>query len=293
MRNSLALLCIPFAACLGQSSSAVSLSNGVQVRIVTNAPGGGSVWKPELQPATGNSFYRIYWDENDLAVFAYEVGVERAGDGDKFKVTAKPTGTEFAVRFPNADGGKPVPTLGAPMESSLLNSGEHFSVEIPSDTGGAGKLTDTIQTELNPQGVSIRESDDSSAARLRFESLKVWIDGALASPGGAGAIVAGRYVMFYLPGRGGYFFSSEPVMRQAFAQIGFVEDGKLRFTLENSTYECQSDASILLKSERGEIWVYHDPGYKPAGNWTRTSPGDDDRDEYFTAASDSLNWWLR
>jgi hypothetical protein len=276
-----------------QATSEISLSNGVMVSIVVaGSASTARPWTPGLEPASGNSFYRIYRDENNLTVFAYEIAVERAGDGDQFRVTAKAATVEFAARFPYADAGKPVPTLSAPMESPLLNSGEGFSIEIPSDTGSSEKLTDIVRTQVHHGGPNAGETVASSA-RLRFESLKIAVDGAVISPGGAGAIVAGRYVMFYLPGLGGFFFSAEPVPEKGFAKIGKAEAGALSFTVDNQSYECRSDAPILLKAERGEVWVYHDPAYKPSGNWTQAKPEDGDRDEYFAAASDSLGWWLR
>jgi len=38
--------------------------------------------------------------------------------------------------------------------------------------------------------------------------------------------------------------------------------------------------------------VYHDRNYKPSGSWTKNSPNPTSPEEFFTAASDSLNWWL-
>jgi hypothetical protein len=226
-------------------------------------------------------------------VFAYELSVERTPNGEQFRVTAKSAGDQFAARFPNADGGKPVPTLGEPAASPLLNSGDHFAIDIPTDPGQGNKLTDTVQVEINARGLPAADPDERAAVPLRFESLKVAVNGAVLSPGGPGAIVSGRYLMFYLPGHGGYFFSPVPVTRFAFTQIGMVEFGKLRFVLDNVTYECQSEAPIFTKSDRGELWVYHDPDYQPAGNWTATDPSEPARAEFFTAASDSVSWWLR
>jgi hypothetical protein len=40
------------------------------------------------------------------------------------------------------------------------------------------------------------------------------------------------------------------------------------------------------------LWVYHDPNYKPAGNWTKADLASN-REEFFTAASDSLQWWVQ
>jgi hypothetical protein len=292
--RTLILLLIPLAALIAQPSAVVSLSNGVQVRIETNFP--KDVPAPlavELDAASGNSFYRIFRDENNLIVFAYELAVDRTSNGDQFRVTAKSAEGEFASRFPNADGGKPVPTLSAPQVSPLLNSGEQFAIEVPTDPGLGLKLTDTVRIQLNARGLPASDPADRAAVPLRFESLKVAINGALVSPGGPGAVVAGRYLMFYLPGHGAYFFSPNPVTRYAFTQIGTVEFGKLRFVLDNVSYECQSGTPILTKSDRGELWVFHDPDYKPAGNWTASDPSAPAREEFFTAASDSLNWWLR
>ena len=109
--------------------------------------------------------------------------------------------------------------------------------------------------------------------------------------GSAGANVSGRYTMFYLPGRGGYFFSAEPVDGRAFLHVGVVAGKRLTFTLDNEMYDCLASAPVLVQSNDGQLWVYHDPNYKPAGNWTKSDPKSS-RDEYFTAASDSLRWWL-
>ena len=292
MRNSLLLFLVPVALCSGQVSAVVTLSNGIQLRIYAQAAEGTPVaLKTDLQPASGDSFYRIYRDENNLAVFAYEVEVERSADGTQFRITARPAGTEFAERFPNADGGKPTPTLPDNIQSQLLDSGGQFSIDIPTDPGLKQTIHDTVQIQLNRRG-QVEAEAGAQQALLRFVALRVYIGGKLASGGGAGAVVSGRYAMFYIPGRGGYFFSSEPVTQRPFVQIGVVDGAKLTFTVDNLDYLCQSDVDILSKAARGQIWVYHDANYQPAGNWTKTDPEDRTQQEFFTAASDSLNWWL-
>jgi hypothetical protein len=293
MRNEILFLLVPLAICSAQVSSVVSLSNGIQLRIYAQSAEGTPVaLKTEIQPASGNSFYRIYKDENGLAVFAYELAVERTADGEQFRVTAQSAGSEFATQFPNADGGKPTPTISEPRESPLLSSGDQFTIEIPTDPGLQQTITDTVQVRLNQRGAPPSEPGAQSPAQLRFVALSVNINGKLVSPSGVGAVVLGRYAMFYLPGRGGYFFSTDAVDRRTFVRVGVVDGTRLRFTVDNESYECESESSILMKSERGEIWVYHDAGYKPAGNWTKSDPSDETRDQFFTAASDSLNWWL-
>src|SRR5271166_5116515 len=137
MRTLALLVASHSVVCLAQVSSAVTLSNGVRVRISATTAGSvaGNSLRAELSPASGNSFYRIFRDENGLVAFTYEIAVARTPDGEQFRITARPAGDEFAARFPNADAGKPVPTLSGPQESPLLASGDRFSIEIPTNPG--------------------------------------------------------------------------------------------------------------------------------------------------------------
>ena len=84
-----------------------------------------------MKPATGNSVYRILRDDTGLAVWAYELVVDRLPDGDHFQIVAKPAGQEFAAKFPNADGGKPTPTFPIPIESPPLGAGGTFTDRYP------------------------------------------------------------------------------------------------------------------------------------------------------------------
>ena len=289
MRAAIVLTILLSPGSFAQLSSNVSLSNGVQLTITCSS--NPEKLKIELEPASGNSFYRLFRDENNLAIFVYELHVERAADGDNFRVTAKPAGDDFAARFPNADGGKPAPTLGEQRESPLLASGDRFTIEIPVIPGLAENLSDVVQIRLNQRGTLAPQPDSQAAAPLRFVGLKVQINERLVSSDGPGATVVGRYVMFYTPGHGGYFLSTEPVESRPFVKVGVVDRTHLLFTLDNDTYDCNSEAPILPRSDRGEIWIFHDPNYKPSGNWISSNPSQT-RDEFFTAASNSLKWWL-
>jgi hypothetical protein len=277
-----------------QVSSNVALSNGVQLTIDARTGDGSPVaLKPNLEPASGSSFYRIFRDENNLAVFAYELAITRTPDGQQFRVTAKAATEDFAVRFPNADGGKPTPTLSEPLDSPLLNSGDKFVIPVPSDPGLHQTITDTVQIRLNERGSATTEAGtQSSSDQIRFSGLKVSINSQVASPSGAGTVVTGRFAMFYVPGHGGYFFAVEPVAQPPFLQVGIVDGKHLKFTVDNDMYDCVSEASILTHSDSGQLWVYHDANYKPSGNWTKSDPASS-RNEFFTAAGDSMQWWLQ
>jgi hypothetical protein len=292
MRAIPTVILLSVGICLPQVSSTVSLSNGVELRIGANlgAPAGGDGLKVELAPASGNSFYRIFRDQSNLAVFAYELAVTRAAGRDEFQLTVKPAGTEFAARFQNSDGGKPVPTLATTRDLPPLRSGQPAEIDLFELAGSGHPITDVIQLNLNDP------LQPQAAGRLRFSGLKVSVNRTLVSTTDVGGSVSGRYAMFYIPGRGGYFFSTDAVAGRAFVTAGWIDRTRMQFTLDNDTYDCVAGEPILVRSERGEIWVYHDPAYKPEGNWTsdvHVGKAQTSSDAFFTAASDSLNWWLQ
>lgn len=286
-----AILAFVAAGCAySQVSARVSLSNGIQLRIETRSNNGPVKLKASLEPASGDSFYRIFRDENNLAVFAYELQVTRTPDGQSFHVVAKAATEAFATRFPNADGGKPTPTLSAPLESPLLKSGGQFTIPIPTAPELDQMLTDNVQVGTNDGAAT---GENAPTGQIRFSGLKIFMHGKQVSAAGAAAKdVAGRFAMFYLPGHGGYFFSTAPVEQPSFLAGGVVDGKHLSFTIDNEVYDCIANAPILGRANGGELWVYHDPNYKPAGNWTKTDLTDN-REEFFTAASNSIQWWLR
>ena len=279
----LALLSLLIWPGLGET---VSLNNGLRLRITPER----SSLTPDLAPASGNSFYRIFRDFNNLAVFAYELKVDRSPDGKQFQITAKSALEDFETKFPLADGGKPTPTLSAPIQSAWLKTGERFVVNVPINPGeNGGNLRDTIDVRIAQAG-PLAPPDRSLSGSLRLIGLKVSVGGTQIGAAGPSAAVAGNYVMFYIPGRGGYFLSTVPVSTPVFVKAGLIEGNSMRFTIDNENVECMAAAPI---SSRSEVFVFHDPAYKPQGSWTNSTTGPREKDEFFTAGADSLKWWLR
>ena len=141
------------------------------------------------------------------------------------------------------------------------------------------QVTETIRAKFG----------DGGKGALRFAGLRVSLDGKLvAGPPPPGA-VSGRYVMFYIAGQGGYFFSTEP--GRGFVKTGTIDRTRMQFTLDNQTYDCLATAPILTTGDQGEVWVFRDPSFQPAGNWTQDQNNGSSQ-SFFTAAADSLGWWL-
>ena len=269
-----------------EPAPAISLSNGVRVLItptIKQVPETQTL-TPEIAPSAGTGVFRIFRDQNGLAVFAYELAFELTPDGNHVRVFVKPAGEAFARRFPNADAGKPTPTIPADRNYGPLATGERASIEL-FDVPPNGAVADTVQVTLD--GASPAASD-----QLRFAGLRVSVDQKPIAAGPERS-VSGQYVMFYVPGSGGYFFATAPPPGRGFFKAGVIEGRRMQFNIENQTWECVSLDPILVHADRGEIWVYHDPQYRPQGNWTQTTPSTKAGEEqFFTAAADSLKWWL-
>jgi hypothetical protein len=286
MRILVALFVAGAGLLCAEPESAISLSNGVRVLITPSlkqVPDTQTL-TPEIAPSAGTGIYRIFRDQNRLAVFAYELGFELTPDGSHVRVLVKPAGDAFAKRFPNADAGKPTPTVPADRSYGPLATGERASIEL-FDVPPNGAVADTVQVTLGSAGAA-------GSDQLRFAGLRVSVDRRPIAAGPARA-VSGQYVMFFVPGRGGYFFATAPPPGHGFIKAGSVEGRRMQFTVDNQSWDCVSQDSILVHADRGEIWVYHDPQYQPQGNWTQSTPSTKPGEEqFFTAAADSLKWWL-
>lgn len=270
--------------------SSISLSNGARLRVTASygqLTPGHSI-KAEMAPASGNSFYRLFRDESGLAVYAYELMVERLPGGDGFEITQKPLAAGFEKVFPRADGGKPTPTLPQSRQFQL-RAGRALTLAVFSMPGFGAAVTERIEL-----GIDDVQAVSRSADLLRFADLKVRVNGVLASGAGK-AMVSGRYTMFYLKGKGAYYFAFDEPVGKGFIKAGSVDGKRMDFVLENERFECDGAQAILTVSERGQVWVYHDPAYQPEGNWLAPldSPASSRVPDYFTAAADSLDWWLR
>lgn len=277
-------------ACAAQDNSTIVLSNGAQIEAAASFghPTGEQTLNVEMARSSGNSFYRIFWDQNHLAVFAYEIAVDLTAGGDRLLATAKPVEDEFAHLYPDADAGKPVPTLSSDHDLGPLATGESATIPLFNIPGMGLDVSDAIRVKLNQSG--------GGAGPLRFSGLQIATDREQISGTGR-ASVSGRYAMFYIPGRGAYIFSAQPVAGRGFIDAGIITGTRMDFSIDNESFHVTAGEPILTRPESGDVWVYHDAGYRPSGNWTLQLSGANTAqsaaDTFFTAASDSLGWWLR
>ena len=168
-----------------------------------------------------------------------------------------------------------------------VTSGRAAEIALFELEGQGLRVIDTIQLKLLSGVVT---------GRIHLAGLRISINGKQA-PSTAASAVAGRFVMFYIPGQGAFFFSTEQIPdKSSFVKAGLIDHNRMSFSLDNNQYDVTASSQILGNPPAGELWVYHDAAYKPAGNWTQNlrngPPAHAAEAEFFMAASDSLSWWL-
>lgn len=293
MRYAIALyLAIPLAHAQPNAANAptstVSLSNGLQVQISTSLgqPTGQQSITVEMSRAGGDSFYRIFRDQNHLAVFAYELKFELVGD--RLRVTGLPAEAKFAVRYPGADGGKPVPSLSADTQIGLLSSGQKGEIGLFQLEGMGVKVVDTVLMKIDEHRTP--EPGSMLLSGLRLSVNKTLLTGSNSFP------VTGKFALIYIPGKGGYFLSTQSVAGKPFLAAGTIDRDHMTFTVDSGIFDITAAAPILANPDSGSLYVYHDPNYRPAGTWTLNRDADSRKQSpasvFFVAASDSLDWWL-
>ncbi|HUA86521.1 MAG TPA: hypothetical protein VMB85_21835, partial [Bryobacteraceae bacterium] len=286
VRNLAALALLTVAAGYAQDSSLISLDNGVQLKIAAafGNPTGQETLTVQMARATGNSVYRIFRDQNQLAVYAYQLSFDLALNGTAVSVTASPYDEQFVTQFPLADGGKPTPTLSEDRPLGAIGSGQASSLDLFNIPGMGLSVSETISVEIDSRRV---------AGPLRFENVELSINGKII-PVVQQRPVSGEFVLFYVPGRGAFIFSaSDP--GHGFLKTGVIDGDRMKFFLDNDQYDCEASQPILTRPETGQLWVLHLADYKPAGDWTTHPRAGETRpaaEQFFAAASDSLSWWL-
>lgn len=271
---------------MAQDSATISLDNGVRLKIEAafGHPTGQQTLTVQMVRAGGNSVYRIFRDQTQLAVYAYQLFFDLAGNGSAVSVTAQPYGAPFIDAFPYADGGKPTPTLFEERPLGTIGANQAATLDLFHIPGMGLDVSETVSVEIDAQRVS---------GPLRFADLEVSINGRIL-PLAQQMPVSGPFLMFYLPGRGAYLFSATDP-GHGFLKTGVVDGNRLKFFVDNEEYDCAASQPILTRPETGQVWVLHLADYQPSGSWTTHPRSGGPRPasgQFFAAASDSLSWWL-
>ncbi|HJQ67535.1 MAG TPA: hypothetical protein VKA70_01075 [Blastocatellia bacterium] len=100
-------------------------------------------------------------------------------------------------------------------------------------------------------------------AVFELENISLYINRAAVAEG-AGTI-GGTVVWFYVRDRGQFVFSSNPQEGFEFQKIGTVRGSMISFWYKDDLYEIFSTSQIVKDGSETDLWLLHDPNYRPKG----------------------------
>jgi len=124
------------------------------------------------------------------------------------------------------------------------------------------------------------------AIELKLTASDLLINGRSASSekGSSGYGVTGTLIWFYMPNHGRFILSLTPREGYNFQKAGTIQRNKINFTFGGNQYDWISSSPILaIGSRPWNLWVLHDPEYRPDVTLTREYPfevGSVERVEY-------------
>lgn len=155
------------------------------------------------------------------------------------------------------------------------------NLEDPQFKSARGRLASRYGSGGNINRASIPSENQSpvdftvDAIELKLTASKLLINGRSASSekGSSGYGVTGTLIWFYLPNHGRFILSLTPRDGYNFQKMGTIQGNKINFSLNGNQYDWVSSSPILSVGSRPwNLWVLHDPDYRPDVTLTRDMP---------------------
>ena len=252
----------------------VGFSNGTSLQIRTEVGGAGYQVSSAGMVVVGdpdNTVHRMVMDHAGKIVFAYDLEARVAGHELTLRVKPLDPAYEQRLRaekwFPKdnpLDNNGRLFSFARVRELPGVHAGDTVRLDLLANPTTGDKITDLIQPSL--RALKVVPQDDPGRDEFQFARIRISIEGKpVTQEPLTSASLTGAAAMIYLPGRGGYFFSREPVTSYGFQRIGNVVGNQLWFTIGKEQFFIASEQPILKHANTETVWVYHDPSYKPSG----------------------------
>jgi hypothetical protein len=99
---------------------------------------------------------------------------------------------------------------------------------------------------------------------LQLENFRIHLNGKLLDASTrVGGSISGAALWFYLPERGRFVMSLLPNPNLGFRRAGEISYGSLTFTEGRDRYDIQSTSRIVPAAGRFNLYVLHDPKWRP------------------------------
>ena len=280
----------------GIAKLGASLANGISMTIetYTEPPVTGPV-SAEGGVLVNKIVQRYLVDRAAGTYFGYDVEADRLPDG-AYRVYIRPL-TARPQDVSRSHSGAPVLKL-APIpsypEPQIVRNGEVILLPVMESPRTGHRLIDRIAiTTTSSSGPAFppdKEPRDLTLfdIALTLDDPVLFRNGTPVDGARSKGVIGGPIVWLHIPDRGRFLLSVLPHTSWGFTRAGVIQDNRMTFTAGGDSYVCRSKRSILGSDTAWNLYVLHEPGYRPAKNdGSGYQFGSADRVEYLVHRTNS------
>jgi hypothetical protein len=221
-----------------------------------------------------NTIHRVVLDRGGNPVFGYDLVVEPADAGRKFRVTAQPLAAEFERRLRARRAGAqanppPIPTLARAAAPQTLEDGDAVALDLLVNSQTGVRVVDVIKVASDRARLwqSAPRDFTLDSVQIAVSDQRLLVNGeVVAAAPRPPRPVSGALVWFYVPGRGRFVLSLVPREGYDFRKTAIIEDNRVSFDHQGDHYELVSSAPVVGTGGDWYAWVLFDPAYAPEVN---------------------------
>ena len=211
----------------------------------------------------GAGFHRYMTDDTTRKYFGYDLSIEPE-PGGMFRVTVQPLSLSAEKLKLSGWSQVPLPLLPSPQ---MVHTRDTIALDLFVHPGTGQKIVDYLF--IQDDRVSLRlpsgpprdyTIDDVpiTLSRLRL----TWNGKRVGEWEGS---MSGTAVYFYLPNHGRFVFSLAPHEQLGYRKAGEVRGRTLTINWGNDTFAIVCDGPIAPGDGVFNLYVYHDPSWRPRG----------------------------
>jgi hypothetical protein len=258
------------AAVPAAAQVSVSDSNGIEVQMTARVEPGSVRVPSGVRAANVGRFHRVVLDSSQRRYFAYDLLVEPKDGSEALQVRIEPfslSGTELAEMQMVDPSWTPIPLLKYPLVPDV-RAGDTVAIDLLENPATGQKVVDYLEFKRSSPAAAAALSPlgDLSLGEVEFqlENFRISLNGTvLDASTRVGGSISGAALWFYLPERGRFVMSLLPNPKLGFRRAGEVSNRSLTFTEGRDRYDIQSTSRIVPAGGRFNLYVLHDPKWRP------------------------------
>ncbi len=263
------ILLVVTAALPAAAQVSVSDSNGIEVQMTARMEPGSARVPSGVRTGSVGRFHRVVLDRSQRRYFAYDLLVEPKDGSEALQVRIEPfslSATELAEMHMVDPSWTPIPLLKYPLVPDV-RAGDTVAIDLLENPATGQKVVDYLEFKRsNPAAAALSPLADLSLAEveMQLENFRISLNGTVLDASTRfGGSISGAALWFYLPERGRFVMSLLPNPKLGFRRAGEVSNSSLTFTEGRERYDIQSTNRIVPAGGRFNLYVLHDPKWRP------------------------------